>query len=415
MGIGAESLKQEKYRGRYDAIAYGALVFMAFSMNISTAGTSCAIGLLALVTLVRGIHLRIWPELDGGVGKVFLAYFLLEIAIAALSIDAKVSLREVVTEIHRSLPIFFALWFLKTKSQIKHVLLAFLASSLINDFYAMYQCYWLGFPRAIAFSHSWTFLGSFLLMQIPILVLMMTLDFLPQWARRVSGIAILISLQVLVLSGTRGAWLALFGVLVSAAVLDKRCRSYALKTCGVLLVATGLLYFASPAFQARADTLADPQFQSNQERVLMWQSAMAIIRDYPVHGIGQDMFGLKYNTEYISLLARERAPEGDPLHGHGHPHNNVLKVTSEGGVLGLCSFLLLHGYFFFRFWRLYRADSSSRTISCGMAAMLILLGLQFEGMTDTNMNQVPIMREYWLLAGVLMQMDGLRGNDGFKS
>ena len=38
--------------------------------------------------------------------------------------------------------------------------------------------------------------------------------------------------------------------------------------------------------------------------------------------------------------------------------------------------------------------------------MLILLRLQFEGMTDTNMNQVPIMREYWLLAGVLIQMDG---------
>ena len=41
-------------------------------------------------------------------------------------------------------------------------------------------------------------------------------------------------------------------------------------------------------------------------------------------------------------------------------------------------------------------------LSCGMTALLIALGLQLEGMTDTNMNQVPIMREYWLLIGMLL-------------
>ena len=340
-------------------------------------------------------------------GRVFLLYFGLELLIAALSLDSRISLREVLGEFHRCFPVFFALWFLRERSQIKHVLLAFLASSLINDFYAMYQYYWLGLPRVAAFSHSPTFLGSFLLMQIPVLGLMMTCEFLPRWARWISCVAILISLQVLVLSGTRGAWLAFLAVALVFVLVDKYCRPCALRAFGVLLLAVGLLYFAVPSFQQRANTLTNPQYQSNRERMLMWQSAWAIIKDYPIHGIGQDMFGWEYNTKYIDPLAKERAPKGDPWHGHGHPHNNLLKVTSEGGILGLFSFLLLHGYFLWRFWRICRDDKGRRRPSCGMVAILILLGLQLEGLTDTNMNQVPIMREYWLLIGVLMNLDGI--------
>ena len=42
-----------------------------------------------------------------------------------------------------------------------------------------------------------------------------------------------------------------------------------------------------------------------------------------------------------------------------------------------------------------------------MAAILILAGLQLEGLTDTNMNQVPIMREFWLLAGTLIAAENI--------
>ncbi len=43
----------------------------------------------------------------------------------------------------------------------------------------------------------------------------------------------------------------------------------------------------------------------------------------------------------------------------------------------------------------------------GLIGILIFMGIQLEGLTDTNMNQVPIMREYWLLMGTLLAAGGM--------
>ena len=86
------------------------------------------------------------------------------------------------------------------------------------------------------------------------------------------------------------------------------------------------------------------------------------------------------------------------MRGHTHPHSNIFKNLSEGGLLGIIAFIILHGYFFRKLYILYRHENSYS----GLVAFLILLGLQLEGLTDTNMNQVPIMREYWLLTGIFL-------------
>ena len=63
---------------------------------------------------------------------------------------------------------------------------------------------------------------------------------------------------------------------------------------------------------------------------------------------------------------------------------------------------MLHGYFFRRLYLLHKEEKTHMNLSCGMVGFLILLALQLEGLTDTNMNQVPIMREYWFLIGMLL-------------
>ena len=87
--------------------------------------------------------------------------------------------------------------------------------------------------------------------------------------------------------------------------------------------------------------------------------------------------------------------------GHTHPHNNLLHRASEGGLLGLASFVGLYVYFFWKFFTQFKREKIF-AFGAGMTGILILAGLQLEGLTDTNMNQVPIMREFWLLAGTLL-------------
>ena len=180
-------------------------------------------------------------------------------------------------------------------------------------------------------------------------------------------------------------------------LLDRRWRRQVLCITAVIALGFGLLMAVSPGFQNRVESITDPQHSANTERILMWHSAMEITRDYPVFGVGQDQFVRVYNTEYISPLARERTQDGNPLHGLGHPHNNVLKTASEGGALGLLAFFMLYGYLLYRLYKGYKAEQNGSGLSSALMGILVWVALQAAGLTDTNITQVPIMREFWLL------------------
>ena len=390
------------YDHKIDTWCYWMLLILAFFSNLSTGVSSVAVAIVALLILYSGIKLKKWPEFDPEILRIFGVYFFLQIVIAALSLNPSVSLRSVAGEIHRCFPLFFAMYFIKREHQVKGILLAFMFASIVSAICGFYQYFIMGVPRVYAFSHTPTFYASLLLMQFPVLWLTSTLDFMPKWSRIAAFVMGAVAVLMLILTGTRGAWLAFLVELAFIACFYKRWRVLAAKGVLVLLALMAVLFSTVPVLQARIETMANPNFQSNSERLLMWKSASEIVADYPIHGIGQDVFGFEYNTKYIAPEAKERSEPGKPETGHTHPHNNLLKVTSEGGILGFCSFLLLHGYFFRRFWKLQRQEQKYMMISYGMTAVLVALGLQLEGITDTNMNQVPIMREYWLLVGMLL-------------
>ena len=376
------------------------------SVNISTAAASTTIGIILAITLYRGIRYKDWPQIDRKLGWLFLIYFTLQIIIAALSINPQISFREVIGEIHRCFPLFFAMAYIKTRKQLKYILYAFLFSVSFNDFWGLMQHYYWHFARVMALSHTPTFYASFLIMEIPVLIWITTLKFMPKPSRILSAFLVVISLMCLVFTITRGAWLAFLITGIVFIILDKRLRQKSIKYFAAALAVSVPLIMLTPEVQTRFSVMWNPNYTSNSERLLMWKSSLDIINDYPVHGIGQKMFQLMYNTKYISPLAKERSENYEE--GHTHPHNNFFKVTTEGGFIGLFAFVMLHSYFFKRLYLLYKAEQNRQTLSCGLVGFLILLALQLEGLTDTNMNQVPIMREYWFLIGTLLIFDKLK-------
>ena len=82
------------------------------------------------------------------------------------------------------------------------------------------------------------------------------------------------------------------------------------------------------------------------------------------------------------------------------------KILLETGPVGLFSFLLLQVYILYRLVRLYQAEKSIshsvNTASYGMIGIWILAGIHLEGMLESSILQVSIMREYWLLMGLLL-------------
>lgn len=382
-----------------DSAMYQIVLFLAFVAPLSTAAASIGVGLGVLFMLICYVRERTVPQFDYELLEVLAVYLVCQVFIATMSLDPLRSLREVFGEAHRFLPLIFAMTFIKRREQLCGVLIATLAAALINDAAGLWQYFVQGEPRAYGFNHTPTFYGSFMLIQIPLMIYIAQLELMPVLWRRVAVVVASLSLICLVLSMTRGAWLALIGVVMIFAALNKDYRPATAKLCAGLAIAFVIVAMLSPKLQDRLSTMVSTKFQSNTERVLMWCSAWEMFKDYPLYGVGQKMFVKAYNEQYISAEAKER-PSSE-RRGHSHPHNNFMHRASEGGIIGLAAFVGLYAYFFWKFFKQFRREGGF-AFGAGLTAFLILAGLQLEGLTDTNMNQVPIMREFWLLAGALI-------------
>ncbi|MBR6713682.1 MAG: O-antigen ligase family protein [Selenomonadaceae bacterium] len=388
----------------FGSAMYCVVVLLALAVPLSTAAASIAVGLGTLFIIVWSVRNRALPPFDSKILEVVAVYFVLQAFIAAMSWEPVTSFREVIGELHRFFPLIFALTFIKKREQLCGVLIASMAAFLINDAVGIYQYFVAGEPRAYGLNHTPTFFGSFMLMQIPLLIFIAQLEILSPLWRRLAIFVAGLSLICLVLSMTRGSWLAFVLVVLIFVALEKRWRILTAKIFAGLAVVFLIVALFSPKIQDRLTTLTNVKFQSNTERVLMWKAAGEIFYDYPIYGVGQKMFFKAYNGYYITHESRERSGRG--MRGHTHPHSNILHRASEGGLIGLAAFVGLYVYFFWKFFTQFRREKQF-AFGAGMTALLILAGLQLEGLTDTNMNQVPIMREFWLLAGTLIAAENI--------
>ena len=375
-----------------DKALFSIVLLLATAINFSTAVASIAIGMGFFILA----HEIVNSSLSKEYMRVFIIYFVLQFITATLSTNPSISLREFAGETHRCLPFFFALLCITSETRLKEILVVILITNIINDLFGVYQWFVLDIHRPSAFNHTATFFGSMLLIQLPVHLFIAKLKIMPAIVRKLAGFACLLTVFALAISLTRGAWLA-FVIVGSVFIFFEMPskKSFLIFFCTITICLT-VAAMISPLFLRTIKTFADPYYSSNTERILMWQSSWEMFKDYPVHGVGQEMFFKFYNEQYISSEAIDRP--GKDMRGHTHPHSNIFKNLSEGGLLGIIAFVILHGYFFRKFYISYRREHSN----AGLMAFLILLGLQLEGLTDTNMNQVPIMREYWLLTGIFL-------------
>ncbi|MBR0287529.1 MAG: O-antigen ligase family protein [Selenomonadaceae bacterium] len=375
-----------------DKALFNVVLVLAASINFSTAVSSIAVGIGILVIAHKFLNSSYPKEFM----RVFMIYFVIQFIIAMLSTNPLVSLREFGGELHRCLPFFFTLLCITSEMRLKKILVVILTANIINDLFGVYQWFVLDIPRPSAFNHTATFFGSMLLIQLPVHLFIAKSTIMPKTVRKLAGFSCLLTVFALSISLTRGAWLA-FVIVGSVFIFFEMPskKSFLIFFCTITICLT-VAAMMSPLFLRTIKTFSDPYYSSNTERILMWQSSWEMFKDYPLHGVGQEMFFKFYNEQYISPEALDRP--GKDMRGHTHPHSNIFKNLSEGGLLGIIAFAILYGYFFRKFYILYRREHSY----AGLMAFLILLGLQLEGLTDTNMNQVPIMREYWLLTGIFL-------------
>ena len=187
----------------------------------------------------------------------------------------------------------------------------------------------------------------------------------------------------LVMSYSRGAWLAFAAAALTVWGLQGRCAFAVILILALVTIIAlplgitdllpsfvtarlGSIAESMALFDARVVLVTDENF-STVQRMAFWQTALAMWEDHPWVGVGPG----NYPVAYARYHVHPAFPE--PL--AGHPHNVYLQLLAEVGILGLAAYLLLLAWALAAALRaLYRLPSHAcfwRAVTSGVIGVFV--------------------------------------------
>ena len=297
--------------------------------------------------------------------------------------------------IWRFMPFVVVIFLLNNYIDGKKVILAGFAGITVTSVYAIYQGL-SGLSRANGFyGHPMT-LGGWMCIFLPLLLIEFFEKKLLGKYYWLAGLAFCICNAGLVFNATRGAWLAV--AIVCAALLIyymfKSKRNLAVGIIFIALVST--LLVNNPKFMHRLDTIDDfNKYQSNTERILIWQSAWNMFKEHPILGVGLGLgqYTKNYQQKYISPHAKEP--------NLTHAHNNFMQMLAENGIVGFAGFVIMFGYIIFKNLIVWFKTRNVYALMIVSATVCLLL----QGFTEYNVGNSAVIKMYWFVLGLLILLN----------
>lgn len=196
----------------------------------------------------------------------------------------------------------------------------------------------------------------------------------------------LVMLGALVLTMSRGGWLALaFGALVFLALLDARALWL------VPLAAAVAYVFLPPVFRTRLATIGSLQDASNAYRVNIWIAALHMIKDFWPTGVG---FGYR---AFMPIYNYYRL-RGQPAY---HAHNFYLEQLAELGIIGFALFVWLMARLAAAGLRalVAREDARQRAVVAG--ALAAFAGIMLHGLFEDIFYLPTVIATFWITMGLM--------------
>lgn len=215
--------------------------------------------------------------------------------------------------------------------------------------------------------------------------------------RIISGIAFCVLAPAALLTQSAGA---LFigipaGIAVALLFVYQRRAIIPIATLGVTtIILFGFAYQASPRFERALDMTQGTNFY----RLRVWESALNIISDYPIRGLGLDQFLYAFRDKYILPDAWEEPDLS-------HPHNFILDIWIRLGFAGLVAFMAVMVIF----WRnnLQLIQSLSKKARQNRILLAIIIGmcgsmasLLAHGMVDNSIFVLDLAYIFMFLLGL---------------
>ena len=205
------------------------------------------------------------------------------------------------------------------------------------------------------------------------------------------AIVAVLTLSGLVLSQTRGMWVALVASCVLTLFLYDRKKAFLffVSVCILAIVA----FSASGTLRQRAFSIVSSVYTedssgSTGNRIVLWKGALLIVREHPLLGTGTGDFQSDINK---LIQQKKLADIPNTLHGH----NMFLHVLATRGLIGFASLIALYGAL------LYYGILSREQPAAGGALVVATTILTMVGcLTDNYLEVGRYLAGYCLLVGL---------------
>lgn len=199
-------------------------------------------------------------------------------------------------------------------------------------------------------------------------------------------------LVLLVLNGTRGAWLAVGASFIVMLLFFKfSFKSLLIVFCIASSIGVGSLY-TSEEVSSRMKTLTSSEIYLKSERILLWKSSYKMFQDHPFFGVGLGAYGDQYKNKYIDNNAKER--------NLTRAHSNIFQLLGESGLSGLIGYLLLFGFLLLNSFRNFTKFKQGIYVVIFVSTLCLFL----QGLTEYNLGHSAVMKFYWLWVGALFPL-----------
>ncbi|SCM83615.1 conserved membrane hypothetical protein [uncultured Sporomusa sp.] len=272
----------------------------------------------------------------------------------------------------------------------------YMGGCLISALYAIYQYLTTKQLYVTSFYAHHAMFGSFMEVVLPLLAVFFIAQ--PNYKKKILYFFLgLVCLAALILTQARGPWLGA-GIALFVVLIAMRNKLYVNKksiTASIVLIAI-VLVMASPLYLNRVKTITDLNWASNYHRVLIWESTIHMIQDYPLTGVGLGQFRKIYNAQYISPLSQE------PFHLHAH--NSYLMYAAENGLINLLAFI----YLLFSIGKSLFEKQKLRD-PIGIAVLAVFVALLTNSMVDSFFWATHLAKILWLFIGIALYNLQVRG------
>lgn len=326
------------------------LIFLSLALLLSTPGGSvAAFAVILLLSVVYIFKVKDKPTLNI-IDKlfVFTLVFMFLTVLPAFITDGfrgrylDLSLRDLL-----AVPILLLL--LYTPPKASWLMLGAVVGSLTAFILAIYQYFYLGWPRVDGFLYSINF--GYLACALAFLSLAGAIYFEHLSWKAAASLGFISALLAVMLTGTRGAFIAMPVLLAMFIVIYRKELGAKLLLLTVILTMSLPIigYLTVPQVQQRFDILlhefnqyesgnADKAYSSSGLRRELWKAATAAFKQSPIYGL---------NYHQREELNAQLAEEGKVIPqvlgiSRGHAHSEYFEILATRGLLGFTALMMLY-------------------------------------------------------------------------